>query len=243
MASAKDFGSGAIGGASLGFSIGGPWGAAIGGAAGGLLGIFAGSGDGPSLADVDLQRDNPDLWRELQQLQAMSMQYERLYAQRRMGPTAQERSQVQEGRGRMEEQQATLGMAGSSTGSRIMGEYNNQAMAAIQQRAFQEQQQLLAAQMQSKQMYAQQLAQGQQNALQSKMGQFQNQQQNSADRNQFMSGLVNAGIGMYGTNQYIDSMNGPKISKGVPSGQAMSPIYDYGSNVDWIPPVIRPVNI
>lgn len=222
------------------------------GGIGSLVGMFTGNDDAPTYADINLQRDNPDLWRELQQLQAMSKEYERLYARRQMGPTAQEKAQAEQGRSRNEEQLATRGMLGSSTGNRLQADYNAQIMNAIQQRAFQEQQQLLAAQMQAKQAYAQQFGQAQQGALQAAMGQFQNKQQGHQAQNQFFGGLFNAGVGMMGNQMYADQMNAAQAkarpnyySQGVPGAApsyAMAPVYDY-SQMNLLPPQIIPRDI
>ena len=220
MASGKDFASGAIGGATTGWSFGGPWGAAIGGIGGGLLGMLSGSDDEMmSFADVDLQRDNPDLWAELQNLEAMSQQYEKMYNARMQGPTMGERAQVEQGRSRLEEQQKTRGMGGSSAGARMMGEYNNQAMSSIQQRAFEEAMSLLSAQQNVSQARSQGILSGQNAIVNQGNQQVQNQIGSDTARNQFMSGLINTGLKKYANDQYTNSLKqSPYYSQGIPGG-------------------------
>ncbi len=85
--------SGAASGAGLGFQIGGPIGAALGGIGGGILGLFSGSDPkivAPTFADIDLAKENPELYGRLQQQDALIKQAQSLYDQRRQSITPNE---------------------------------------------------------------------------------------------------------------------------------------------------------
>jgi len=204
-----------IAGGIAGGIFGGPGGAVAGyGAGGAISGAFKRDPKMPSLADVNLARDNPELWKQLQELKAMNFELDRQYAQRREGATAGEISQMGEARSQAYERQGNQGLIGSSTGAGLMGKQEAEMQNALQERIFRERQAMLQASMQGRQNYLGQLQGAQQNALAGMQGQVQNQIANDAARNQFYSGIFNAGAGMYGQQQYLDKMNDPNFAQG-----------------------------
>lgn len=218
------------------------------GALGSLYGMLKPDPKTPSLADVDLARDNPDLWKQLQQLQSMNRELDTMYRTRRAGATASELAQLGAGRSQLSDQLATRGLVGSSAGSQQQAAAEAQMQAAIQQRAYQEMMQLMQARQQAEQQYTQNFSNAQQQALASKFPGYQAQMQNNAERNQFYGGLFGAGMNMYGTQQYLDGMPKTPIPTGAqpmatqasfnvaPSGGGYAtPSYNLGFNSQLYP--------
>lgn len=167
------------------------------GAGGALAGLFSGSSDVPNYSDIDLKKDNPELWKQLQELKALTSEYERLYSQRRQGQTAAEKIQVEDSRSQLKDQLSNRGLVGSSAGAGMMGDYEARLQAAIAERAFQEEQQLLAALQNSRASYMNMLTGGQQMAMQPMMAEYGAQMGEDQARNQFFSGLFNSGLNLY----------------------------------------------
>jgi phage tail tape-measure protein len=100
---------GAIGGAAAGSAFG-PWGTAIGGALGGTLGFLTGgTPDAPDYSEIDLARDNPELYRRIKENDALIRQAQQLYDQRRMGETEAEKFQHQQTMSQLAEQRYVSG--------------------------------------------------------------------------------------------------------------------------------------
>lgn len=191
---------------------------AIGGL-GSLFGMLKGTPDAPSYADLDLAKENPDLWKELQRLQAVNRQYDDMFAARRAGANASELAQLAQGRSQVQDQLANRGLIGSSAGTSMQAGADAQMQGQIQERAFQEMMAMQQARQQAQAQYAQQLAQGQQMAMQPMQAQHQQGMQGDADRNQFFGGLLGAGLQMYGANQYLQQQ--PQYQYGAPQAQQM----------------------
>lgn len=197
-----------IAGGIIGGIYGGPSGAAIGYGAGGALSNMFSDSEAPTLSDVNLARDNPELWKELQGLEALVGEYDRQYAQRKQGATAGELAGVAEGRGHYAEQLGNLGLTGSTAGAQLQGAHEAKMQDALMNRIAQERQQLLAQLFQAKQAYASAFANGQQGVLASLQGRANAHNQDQESQNQFYSGIGNAGLRMLGNENYIDYMNG-----------------------------------
>lgn len=222
---------GGIGGAALG-SFGG-WGGAIAGygAGSGLGGLADGSDPykAPSFSDVDLKTANPELWAQLQKELALADESERLYNQRQQGMNYQERTGLNEALSGAAHRQANMGQLGSAVGNAQMADAEARLRSNIAQRAFGEQQQLLAASQQARAGYAEHLLSGQQASLnpmtqQAQMN-YQNQLAEEQAKNQFSSGLMGAGLSLYGNQQNMNAMkdmNNQRVAAmyqtGIPSG-------------------------
>lgn len=153
----------------------------------------------------DLKRANPDLYNELQSIRSMSKEYERLYSQRTKGATAQEMNQVQDARSANQAQLSNRGLVGSSAGQQLAADFEGRMNNQIQDRLSQEQLALLGAQQQSKQAYLQAQQAALNPYMQAQQANNQAQMANDQAQNQFFGGLVNGGLGMYGTQMLADT--------------------------------------
>lgn len=188
------------------------------GVAGALKNMFSKGPHVPTLADINLQRDNPELWKELENLRAMTGEMERMYGERRQGATSGEMAGQAKARSSMNEQLGNLGLVGSSAGASAMGAFEAQQQDALQQRIFQEQMALMQAQQQAQQNYIQSFDNAQRTALGVGQSQVQDHRQEQQGQNQFFGGLVNAGMNLYGTNQYLNTMRAPPSMGAMPMG-------------------------
>lgn len=117
---------GASSGAGLGMTVGGPIGAGIGGLIGGIGGLFSGNNKPElkefefspdslrsySFADINLARENPDLYAELQRNAMLIKQAEQILAARSMGPTSQESRDMRDTIGGYTNRMAAQGLVG-----------------------------------------------------------------------------------------------------------------------------------
>lgn len=145
-----------------------------------------------------LSRSNPELYDQLMQIKYMSEQASNQAD--RSGITAAEKIQMQDAQSNLRSQQGNRGLAGSSVASAQQADMANRMMAQQQERALREEmarrgqaaqlagqftnQYMGIAQPQAQSMYNQDLAEQQ-------------------ARGQFFSGLLNSGLNMYGTDQYL----------------------------------------
>lgn len=229
---------GAVGGGVAG-SFFGPAGTVVGAGVGGALGGMLGkdnSFSAPSFSDIDLASANPQLWAELQRMNATVGEAERLYNARRQGPSELELRQYGQARSNMQDQQAQQGLLGTSAGLSAEADSDARLQGAIRERAFQEQQSLFNNMAQQRAAYEQAIM-GAQNQIvnpqmQAAQINYQQAQENDAARNQFYSGLATAGAGMYANNQNMAAMD-----KRMAQQQAMYPsIYQPNYNPYGAPP-------
>lgn len=185
------------------------------GALGSLGGLFSSAPAVPTYRDVNLARQNPDLWKQLQELQTMSAELDKQYKNRQQGATAGEMANIAQARGQAYERQGNQGLIGSSAGSSMMGRQEAEMQNALQQRIRQEQQALLAQAMQGRQAYASALQSAQQQQLAALQAQQQQAMGEQQSRNQFFGGIMNSGLGMYGTDRYLDRMADPEFRSNV----------------------------
>jgi hypothetical protein len=164
----------------------------------------------PNYNDIDLSRDNPALYAELQKYEEMGKQLEALYNQRKTGPNASEMRMRDQA---MADQRASLAARGSLGGSTelLAGQDLNQRFQdEVMQRAFQEQQALMAQRLAQGQAQAGMFANAQQNIYgnmaNANMLDYQSRMAQDQARNQMFSGLMGAGIGAYGANQQAGAM-------------------------------------
>lgn len=227
-----------LAGAAAGFAIGGPSGAMIGYGAGGALGGMLGDDaySAPSFADIDLASANPQLWAELQRMNATVGEAERLYNARRQGPTEMEMRNYGQARSNLQDQQAYQGLLGTSAGLSNEADVDSRLQASIRERAFQEEQALLQNLGSQRSQYAQAVMNAQNQVMNPQMQasqmNFQQQQDNNASKNQFYSGMFNAGLGMYGNEQNMARMDAQMAKQ-----QSMYPsVYQPNYNPYGAPP-------
>lgn len=188
-----------------------------------LKGLFS-SNQTPSLSDVNLQRDNPELYQQLQQMQSVVGEYQNAYNQRRQGATAGELAGMAQSRAADSSRMGNLGLIGSSAGQSMMGGFEAQQQNALQQRIFQERQQALQGLQGAQQNYTSALGNAQSQDLQALMGQHQGNLAGQTAQNQFFSGMLGSGLNLYGTGQYLNTMqNGAMQNAGL----------NYNPNVGW----------
>jgi hypothetical protein len=184
-------------GASLGTMFAPGIGTVIGGGLGALAGLFAGNDKevtSPLFSDINLQTENPELYNQLQQYKASLDQYQKLYNARAGGILPSEKRAMDQQASSVAEQQAGLGILGSSQGNRQQAEANAILRDQIAQRAFQEQQGM-AGQLASMQGNQYNMTnQALQQAMNARMGQFNNQQADLQSSNQFYGGMLTGGL-------------------------------------------------
>ena len=243
-------GLGAVGGSFFG-PAGTMAGAAIGGGAGGLFDSNdVGPYRSPSFADIDLAKENPELYAELMKVSAAADQAQRLYDQRNRGMNEMEVQQLAAGRANMSNNLANRGLLGTSAGLAAETGAEGQIRAQIAARAFQEQQALAQAAQQAHQGLFQDYMQAQNQVMnpmhQAAQANWENQNAINQGNNQFYGGLINGGMSlagnMYNMNQMqgmqdnklagqMQDMNGIQLANvshyNVPQGGYTNPGYEY----------------
>lgn len=182
------------------------------GAAGTAYGMMKGPQkyNSPNYADIDLSKENPALYAELQKYEQLGNQLEALYNQRKTGPNAQEMRMRDQA---MNDQRASLAARGGLGGSTEMlanRDLNMNFQQQVQRQAYAEQQQMMAQMMAQKAQQAQMFGNAQNQIFgqqqQVAMMDYQGRQAQDQARNQMFSGLLGAGAGMYGANQQAGAM-------------------------------------
>lgn len=241
---AKGIGYGATG-ASIGAGVGGPVGAAIGGGIGLIGGLFAGSDSepdpyvAPSFADINLQRDNPELYAELQQLKQQEKLQTQLYQARIAGPTVLERAQESDAANATAANSQARGQLGTSVGNSAREASADRIRQMIQERAMQEGNAHLDNANRIQQQYLQGFTGGQNAIMANRVAEAKAAAGASADEaaasNQFYSGLANAGfsgiangLNSYNLGQTADAnpypMQTPYGSPSVPMAPTGAPM-------------------
>jgi hypothetical protein len=163
----------------------------------------------PNYNDIDLAKDNPALYAELMKYQQMVQAQEALYNQRGTGPTMSEERARSQQLADMRSSLAARGSLGGSTEFLAQQDLNARFQDEVAQRTFQQQQammqQLAAMKGNQYNMYAQ--AQGDiMNKLTNEaMMDYQSRQAQDQARNQFFSGLMSGGMGLYGAKIGADA--------------------------------------
>lgn len=244
---------GALAGGGIGLGLGGPAGAAAGlGFGGGIGGLMDGSPSytAPTFSDINLQTTNPALYAQLMKESAAADQAMQLYNQRRQGPTYAEQQNIAQNMNSAYGRQAQMGQLGSAVGASQGADAEAQLRGQLAQKAFSEQQQLLAQATQSQRQYTSDYSAAQQGSLapltQQAQYNYQGALQNEQGQNQFMSGLVNGGLSLYGNQQNTAALQGlqggmaapnmfaganpytPSYSSGVPT-YSSQPQYSLGN--------------
>ena len=153
----------------------------------------------PTFADINLERDNPAMWEQIQKNRMAIEGAKRALEARRQGMTDMERRRVAESRDQLANQQSHLGLLGSSVGANAQASMVSQLQADIAERAFQEefQRRQYMDQLQGREadLYNTGLTQ----AMQGKQGQYQHRMAEQDAKNQFWGGIMGAGIGVGGS--------------------------------------------
>lgn len=192
--------SGATGGAGVG-SMFGPIGAGIGAGVGFLGGLF--SGDDPDIpsknfSDINLQQDNPELYKQIVQNQAILDQLQQSVNARRSGPTDAERFDLTQQSNQLANRLASNGMSGTPMGEQMMHSQYNQGINALRDHAM-NQYMAMQGQLANQGMNLGNLVRG---GLQDVQGQNNTNTQRAINQNQassqFWTGLAGAGLGAYG---------------------------------------------
>lgn len=232
---------GAVGGGTLGGLFGGPMGALAGaGIGGGLGGLFGGNDlpNAPSLSDVNLERDAPELYKRLKEQDAQVQEALRLYNERRSGPTAQEQRQISQQDSGTQSQLNNQGMLGSSDGYLVAANAHQNALDAVRDRAFREQQSLLQG-VQGAQQGLYQNTLGAYGAVLNPMNMnYQAAINNGNSQNQFNSGLLGGGaslLGNYLNTQQLASAYGNSGGYGNYGGyqNAMNPGWNLSNQIGF----------
>lgn len=199
----KGIGLGATG-AGIGASFGGPIGAGVGGGLGLLAGLFMGGDQevepyqAPSFSDINLKKENPDLYKELMVLKQQETMAEDAYNARRAGPTALEQQQIRDAQAGAASNASARGLLGTSVGQSSQQSAENRIRNEIMDRAYQEAQQLQGVANQRQLQYMQGLGGAQNAVMQNKLheAEINHGQAIQEDQagNQFYSGLFNAGL-------------------------------------------------
>lgn len=205
---------GAVAGGVAGAAIGGPAGAMIGAGIGGSLGGMLKPREkykSPSFADIDLARDNPALFAELQKYEQLGSRLEALYNQRRTGPSAAEQRMKEGALQDQRQNMASRGLLGGSTSMLAEQDLNRRFQEDVMARSAAEQQALMGQLLAQRQNQIG-LMSGAQNAIMGNLGQeamtdYNSRVANDQARNQFFMGLAQGGMGLYGANQQANAMN------------------------------------
>jgi hypothetical protein len=205
---------GAASGAAAGTAVAPGWGTAIGAGVGAITGgLFGGhkSYQSPHFSDIDLQRENPELWAQLQSLGAMADHAEALYNQKVQNDAIDQARQVGQGVASVNDRLAHSGLLGTSAGLSNASDSESRLRTAIAQKAYMEQQQALQQAQSLRSNYLNQYSAAQQGAMaplqQQAQINFQNDNANSAARNQFISGGLSALGNAYGQYNNQQNMN------------------------------------
>jgi hypothetical protein len=211
----------------------GPVGTVVGGVAGGLLGFFSGMASGsdpvpvaPTFADISLAKDNPDLFKRLQDQDAIIREARNMYEARRQGMTAQERFSYGDSMARTGESLNRAGLSGSSDAFAIADEQRRRQDAVIADRVFQEKNALYNQYLQQVDRGYNQNRQAIGDVLDQKNRQFSADNQKLADSNAMWSGLANSGLSNLGRgiNMYA-SQTRPPPQYAMPQGYGGSNFY------------------
>jgi hypothetical protein len=217
------------------------------GAAGMLKGMLEDSPEynAPSFADIDLQKENPELWKELQRELALADQAEALYNNRRKGATFSEKQEMQDSINSLLQRQGSMGQLGSAVGASQAVSAENLLRSRIAERAFREEQALLGQSMNARRSYLGDVSSAQQAVMaplqQKAQAEYQNAQQEQMGMNQMFSGLFNGGLSAYGNQQNVDAMraisaNNPYRSMGASSYQGPM-ANSYQGPMGYTPPI------
>lgn len=212
------------------------------GALGSLAGIFRHDPQytSPTFNDVHLERDNPELWQELQNLNGVVTQLQKAYDSRRAGLTPLEQGQLNEERSGIQSREANQGLLGSSAGMAAEGDIMSRAHNAADQRAQMESNALLQQLMSGRQGYLQAFG-GAQNADLARMvdqakTRYNAQVGNNQAQNQFFSGILNGGMGLYGLSQNpLNPANRPNPNAWLPPGATAAPTMGMPANYPQLP--------
>lgn len=180
-----------------------------------------------SYSGINLERENPELYREIMRNNQMISDAQQILNSRRQGPSPQEQRMMQERQAGAASQMASAGMAGTPLSQLAMQEMDIRGQQAAQERAFQEsmgmQQNIqgLAGRGYDMRRGAMQDVMGaqagnRQNALMMdqarmahQMAQYQNAQQEAQAKNQMWTGIMGAGFGgaanLYGAGKMADA--------------------------------------
>lgn len=214
-------GQGAAGGAASGAAVGTAilpgWGTAIGAVGGGLVGGFTG-GKRPSLpplsfspdslksysfADINLARDNPAMYAELQKNSLLIKQAQDILNARSAGMTALEQRNMQQTMGNMSSRLASQGLIGDPIAEQTRADQENKIRQQAAENAYNQRSQMMG---QLSSMNQGQIA-GTQGALQSVMNVNLANRQASMDRDAAMAGRqmagYQAGMDKYGQQQSL----------------------------------------
>lgn len=192
----------------------------------------------PNYDDIDLSRDNPSLYAELQKYEQLGNQLEAQYNQRKTGPNNAELRMRDQALNDQRNNLQSRGALGGSTSLLAERDLNSRFQDEVMARAFQEQQALMQQRMAQRAQQAQMFGNAQQNIYQNLSHNadidYQSRVAQDRARNQFFSGLMGAGTGLYGANQQAGAMAANTAAlqqqqaayQGVPQGyspQASSP--------------------
>lgn len=177
------------------------------GLAGGIGLLTGDSPEAPQLSDIDLARDNPELFQELQRLRRLVQQSEAMYNARRAGMSRSEQLDMERQLGGVNERLASQGLLGSSVGASQRAEAEQAMRDALARRVFDESQALYGnmSNMASNAFNA--TRQGLGDVMNARLAQYQQDMANQTARNQFFSGLMGSGLNLAGTGMYINRMN------------------------------------
>ncbi len=218
-------GTGAAVGGTVGAVAGsyfGPVGTVAGGALGGAVGgLFDESDVGPykspSFSDIDLAKENPELYAELMKVSAAADEAQALYDQRNRGMSNLEAQQYASAKSNSEARLANQGLLGTSAGSSAQAGVEQQVLAQIAARAVQEQQALAqnnqaahSALFQDYMAAQNQVVNPMQNAA---YANWQNANQIHQGNNQFYGGLINGGMALAGNAYNMNQMQGMQDNK------------------------------
>lgn len=206
---------GAASGAGIGATVGGPYGAIAGGAIGGLLGLFNGNDSSPSsplFSDINLARDNPQLWAEIQKNNALISEAQRMYNNRRQGMTYGEKMGLEDALANQRSQQAYQGTLGSSVGVGQQAMLEARLRDSIANRALQEQQALYNQYAQAQGRGYEMTRQGIMDVMGQNQGAYNQARADEQASNQFYGSLLGGGLQMLGGayNRYqMDGLRNP----------------------------------
>jgi hypothetical protein len=199
----------------------------------------------PNYDDIDLARDNPLLYAELQKYEQIGNELEAQYNQRRTGPSNSEMRMFDDAQAQQNNQLQARGSLGGSTALLASRDLHDNFQNQVMQRAFQEQQQMLAQlsaqRAQQAQLYGNAQNSVMQNLSQQAMADYQGKMAQDQARNQFFSGLMGGGMGLMGSGMQANAVGKNTAAlqqqqgayQGVPQGPnpyqpAPMPSYQFG---------------
>lgn len=227
-------------GAGIGASVGGPVGAGIGGGLGALFGLFQGDDPEikvPTFTDIDLARDNPDLFKRLQENEKLLQEARRLYDRRRQGITSEEDRMYKESLADVNRGLVNSGLAGTSDGMMMAARARSEMDAKIAERIAAEELGLLnnlqgatrGMYDLTKDAYAATMAPS--------LMEYQAAMGDQAAKNQFYSGLFSGGLSMLGQglNKYDTMEHQAKLANSRPQGFYAPIPYAQGQQFPYSP--------